>query len=320
MWLKVAMKISNITELHEVKHENYKFFVEENNLRITNTKEKIEFNIEITEGKVLKTAKTVEKYTGLKLELDSLDEREVLSFIEDKGFNKVMWNPIGKAMHKYNMVEPGDRIAVGISGGKDSMTLLNALVRIKKIVNFEFEIIPIHIHPSVDSAKFDKVAKYCEKLGLELQVEKTDLMKFLFEEKKPKNPCFLCGRIRRGILYRMMKEQNINKLALGHHKDDIIETFLMNIFYQGNMLAMKPSYTSEEYGVQVIRPLAFVEEKDIIRYVKRVDMPILVSECPYETNDNSRRLKMKNLIKDLAEDNSEIRSVILNGIKDLLVD
>ena len=118
----------------------------------------------------------------------------------------------------------------------------------------------------------------------------------------------------------MMKEQKINKLALGHHKDDIIETFLMNIFYQGNMLAMKPSYTSEEYGVQVIRPLAFVEEKDIIRYVKRVDMPILVSECPYETNDNSRRLKMKNLIKDLAKDNSEIRSVILNGIKDLLVD
>ena len=171
MWLKVAMKISNITELHEVKHENYKFFIEGNNLRITNSKEKIEFSIEITEGKVLKTAKTVEKYTGLKLELDSLDEREVLSFIEDKGFNKVMWNPIGKAMHKYNMVEPGDRIAVGISGGKDSMTLLNALVRIKKIVNFEFEIIPIHIHPSVDSAKFDKVAQYCEKLGLELQVK-----------------------------------------------------------------------------------------------------------------------------------------------------
>jgi len=315
----MAMKINNITDLHEVKHENYRFTVEENILKITNSKEKIEFNIEFEEGKKLKTSKTIEKYTGLKLQLDELDEREVLSFIEDKGFNKVMWNPIGKAMHKYNMVEPGDRIAVGVSGGKDSMTLLNALVRIKKIVNFDFEILPIHIHPSVDSAKYDLIDRYCKKLGLELQVEKTDLAKFLFEEKKPKNPCFLCGRIRRGILYRMMKEQNINKLALGHHKDDIIETFLMNIFYQGNMYAMKPAYESEEYGVKIIRPLAFVEEKDVIRYVKRVDIPILVSECPYETNENSRRLKMKNLIKDLSKDNSEIRSVILNGIKDLLV-
>lgn len=314
----MAMRINRIADLDGVKHENFRFSVEGENLKITNSKEKIEFNIEFVEGKNLKTAKTVEKYTGLKLELDSLDEREILAYIEDKGFNKVMWNPIGKAMHKYNMVEPGDRIAVGVSGGKDSMTLINALVRIKKIVNFEFEIIPMHIHPSVDSAKYGKIEDYCKKLGLELQVFETDLMKFLFEEEKPKNPCFLCGRIRRGMLYRIMKEQNINKLALGHHKDDIIETFLMNIFYQGNMHVMKPAYDAEDYGVRVIRPLALVEEKDIIRYVKRLNLPILVSECPYETNDNSRRLRMKNLIKDLSEDNNEIRSVILNGIKDLL--
>lgn len=315
----MAMRISNIADLHGVKHENYRFTVEEDILKVVNSREKIEFNIEFSESRRLKTTKTIEKYTGLKIELAELGDREVLSYIEDKGFNKVMWNPIGKAMHKYNMVEPGDRIAVGVSGGKDSMTLLNALVRIKKIVNFDFEILPMHIHPSVDSAKYGMVEDYCRKLGLELQVFETDLAKFLFEEKKPKNPCFLCGRIRRGMLYRIMKEQNINKLALGHHKDDIIETFLMNIFYQGNMLAMKPAYESEEYGVKVIRPLALVEEKDIIRYVKRLNIPILVSECPYETNENSRRLKMKNLIKDLSEDNSEIRSVILNGIKDLLV-
>ncbi len=314
----MAIKISNVADLDGLKHENYRFKLEEDRLKITNSKEKIEFFIEMDNKKLLKASKVIEKYTGLKIELDKLGEREILSYIEDKGFNKVMWNPIGKAMHKYDMVEAGDRIAVGISGGKDSMALLNALVRIKKIVNFDFEILPIHIHPTVDSAKYEKIEKYCEKLGLKLQVFETDLANFLFEEKKPKNPCFLCGRIRRGMLYRIMKDQGINKLALGHHKDDIIETFLMNIFYQGNMHTMKPAYESEEYGVKVIRPLAFVEEKDIIRYVKRVGLPILVSECPYETNDNSRRLRMKNLITDLSRENSEIRSVVMNGIKGLL--
>ena len=134
MWQRMAMRISNIAELDGVKHENFKFAVEGNILKVTNSREKIEFNIEFNEGKRLKTVKTIEKYTGLKLELTQLTDREILAFVEDKGFNKVMWNPIGKAMHKYNMVEAGDRIAVGVSGGKDSMTLINALVRIKKIV------------------------------------------------------------------------------------------------------------------------------------------------------------------------------------------
>ena len=156
----------------------------------------------------------------------------ILKNIEGKGFGKTIWSPIGRAMHKYNMVEAGDRIAVGVSGGKDSMTTLNALVRVKKIAQIDFEIIPNHIQPNTDKASYEKIEKYCEELGLKLQVESTNLSDMLFGEKEVKNPCFLCGRIRRGILYRMMKEQNINKLALGHHKDDIIETFLMNVFYQ----------------------------------------------------------------------------------------
>ena len=113
----MAMRISRIAELDGVKHENFKFAVEENTLKVTNSRERIEFNIEFTEERKLKTIKTIEKYTDLKVELTDLTDREILAFVEDKGFNKVMWNPIGKAMHKYNMVEPGDRIAVGVSGG-----------------------------------------------------------------------------------------------------------------------------------------------------------------------------------------------------------
>ena len=192
-----------------------------------------------------------------------MEDRKILAKIEGRGFGKTIWTKVGKAMHDYNMIEAGDKIAVGISGGKDSMLTLNALYRVKKIANIDFEIIPIHIHSNTDKETYEKTKKYIESLGLELMVEETNLESILFGEEEVKNPCFLCGRIRRGILYRIMKEKNINKLALGHHKDDIIETFLMNVFYQGNMKMMKPSYTSKEYGVRVIRPLSYVEEKDI---------------------------------------------------------
>lgn len=248
-----------------------------------------------------------------------MTDREILNFIEGKKFSKQLWSPIGRAMHKYNMIEEGDRIAVGLSGGKDSMTVLNALIRVQKIAQIQFEIIPIHIHPNTDKASYQTMKDYCEKLGLELIVETTNLEEILFNEENPmKNPCFLCGRIRRGILYRMLQERRINKLALGHHKDDIVETFLMNIFYQGNMHMMKPSYHAKEYGVQVIRPLAFVEEKNIIRYVNRLELPITKSDCPYETSEQSRRLKMKNLIHDLSKDNENIRSTIFSSIEFML--
>lgn len=246
------------------------------------------------------------------------NKREILKFIEGKGFSKSIWSPIGRAMIKYNMVEEGDRIAVGISGGKDSLTTLNALVRVKLITGINFEIIPIHIHPNVDKNSYSKIEEYCKKLNLELRIIPTNLEEILFGDEEVKNPCFLCGRIRRGILYRIMTEEKINKLALGHHKDDIIETFLMNVFYQGNMKMMKPSYISDTYGVKVIRPLAYVEEQDIIKYVSKNNLPATKSDCPYEDSENSKRLRVKNLIKELSAENKNIRSVIFSSISDLL--
>ncbi|MGL6114192.1 MAG: ATP-binding protein [Cetobacterium sp.] len=312
------IKINSIYDLNNYNFENFKFIINDNNVQINNSKEKCNITIEYNTNKILKTIETIEKLTGLKIQLSSISSDELLSFIENKGFSKTLWNPIGKAMHQYNMIEEGDRVAVGVSGGKDSLTVLNALVRIQKISKVNFEIIPIHIHPVEEGSKYGDIIEYCKNLGLTLQVFETTLSEMLFENKDIKNPCFLCARIRRGLLYRVMKEQNINKLALGHHKDDIIETFLLNVFYQGNMNVMKPKYISEEYGVTVIRPLAFVEEKDTIKYSKKLNLPILPNECPYETSDNSRRLKVKNIIKEISQENPEIRSVILNSIKELL--
>lgn len=315
------LEIMETADLHGLKFENYLIeVIPDSKIIVKNTKESLEIQIEYREKKRLKAFKTLEKVLGTKIYPGKLYSHEILSFIENDGsFGKALWSPIGKAMHDFNMIEKGDRVAVGFSGGKDSMTVINALVRIKKISGLDFEIIPIHIHPAEDISRTDKIQQYCENMGLDLQIIETSLGEMLFGEEKIKNPCFLCGRIRRGILYTTMKNQNINKLVLGHHKDDIIETFLMNSFYQGNQHMMKPSYLAEEYGVQVIRPLAYVEESDIIRYVKKLNLPILKSICPYETSTDSKRLRIKNLIKDLAEENRDVRSTIFHSIKDKLV-
>lgn len=315
------IKIKNIKELHGKEEENYKFSVvestEKNIVVIENKKEKINIEIEYNPFNTISVFEKIKKLTEIKIVAEELNEREILSYIQSKGYDKVLWNPIGKAMHQFNMIEDGDKIAVGVSGGKDSLVTLNAFVRVKKIAKIDFEIIPIHIHPKQDQADCSEIKEYCRKLGLELKVIETNLDDMLFGETKEKNPCFLCGRIRRGILYRVMKEEGINKLALGHHKDDIIETFLMNILYQGNRNIMRPSYISEEHGVKIIRPLAYVEEKNIISYARKLSLPIMKSKCPYETSEDSKRLKIKNMIKEFSLENSDIRSVIMNSIKDL---
>ena len=307
------IRINNILELHNLKIDNYFFEVLENIIKITNKKEKFEINLNYNKENVIATLETIKKLTEIKIVLENFKEREILSYIESKGFNKVLWNPIGKAMHRFNMIEAGDRVAVGISGGKDSIVLFNALVRIKKIANLDFELIPIHIHMKEDTSDLGELKKYFEKFGYNLEVIETNLGSIATE----KNPCFLCGRLRRGILYTFMKNNDIKKLALGHHKDDIIETFLMNIIYQGNRNIMKPAYFSEEHKVQVIRPLAFVEEKNIISYSKKLSLPILETKCPYETSVDSKRLKIKNIIKDISEETQDVRSTILNSINDL---
>ncbi len=311
------IKIKNISELQNLKVDNYFFDILENIIKISNKKEKFEINLKYNKDNLVSTLETIKKLTEIKILLENFSEKEILSFIESKGYNKLLWNPIGKAMHKFNMIEEGDKIAVGISGGKDSIVLFNALVRIKKIANINFEIIPIHIHMKEDTSDIGELKNYIKKFGYNLQVIETKLGNLVSGETKEKNPCFLCGRIRRGILYTTMKEQNINKLALGHHKDDIIETFLLNIIYQGNRNIMRPAYFSEEHQVTVIRPLAFVEEKNIISYSKKLSLPILEEKCPYEISDDSKRLKIKNIIKSISEETSDVRSNIINSIKDL---
>ena len=247
-----------------------------------------------------------------------VNKRDILKKIELKGFNKSLWNRAGKAMFKYSMIEEGDKIAVGISGGKDSLTLLNLLVRVKLISEVNFEIIPIHVHYKKYDGSFDEVKKYVESLGLSLVIKETNIEEIVFVEKQMKNPCFLCSRMRRGVLYKFMVENKINKLALGHHLDDLIETFLMNFFFQGNSNVMKPIYKSEEYGVKIIRPLATVEEKTVIRYSNKAKLPIYISECQFKEAD-SKRAYVKKMVSDFSENGQNVRQVALKSLESILL-
>ncbi|MGL5088238.1 MAG: tRNA 2-thiocytidine biosynthesis TtcA family protein [Cetobacterium sp.] len=311
------LKIENIKELDGYSFQTYKFEVLKEKIVITNLKEEIKIEILYSENKRMKLIDKIYKQTGLKIFLNKMNGKEILAFIQDKGFEKTLWSPIGRAMHDYNMIEDGDRVAVGISGGKDSLTVLNALIRIQKISSVKFEIFPIHIHPVEEGGNYGEIKDYCKKLGVELQVIETSIGESILTNSDLKNPCFMCARVRRGILYKEMQNQNINKLVLGHHKDDIVETFLLNVFYQGNIGVMKPAYISEEYGLKVIRPLAYVEEKETIRYAKKLSLPILHNDCPYEVSDNSKRLKVKKIIEELSKDSPNVRSVMLHSITNL---
>lgn len=313
------IEIGSMKELDGYIFQSFKISVLENMLIIENKKEEIRIELKYSKMNRLKLFNKIFKLIGLKIGVKNFQEREILSYIQDEKFEKELWSPIGKAMFDYNMIEDGDRVAVGVSGGKDSLTVLNALVRIKKISKVNFDIIPIHIHPEEEGEGYKKIEGYCKKLGIELKVIKTKIAEEILNNSDIKNPCFLCARIRRGILYTEMKKEGINKLALGHHKDDIVETFLLNTLYQGNLGVMKPAYISEEYGVKVIRPLAYVEESDIIRYAKKINLPILHNSCPYETSENSKRLRIKKLIKELAKESPNIRSALFNSIKPLFL-
>lgn len=239
-----------------------------------------------------------------------MKKNKVLENIFANGFNKSLFNKAGKGMHTYDMIKEGDKIALGISGGKDSLTLLNILVRVKHIAQIDFDIYPVHVSKGKDKPEnIEKLKNFCKNLGLELDIIDTRINEIVFDEKKASNPCFLCGRMRRGVLYKYMKEKGYNKLALGHHLDDIIETYLMNLFYQGNKNMMRPIYHSEEYDVEVIRPLCFVEEETIIKYSKKKQLPIIPCNCKiFSVKLDPKRLETKILIKNLAKNNPQLRS------------
>lgn len=219
------------------------------------------------------------------------------------------------ALEKYSMIEDGDKIAVCVSGGKDSVVLLKALAEIRRFYPKKFELCAVTLDPVFlgQNGDYSKIEALCKEYQIPYTVKKTDLYKIIFEDRREKNPCSLCARMRRGLLHDTAKELGCNKIALGHHLDDAAETFLMNLFSGGRAECFSPvSYLSRK-DLYMIRPLIFAYEKDVKRVAKKEDLPIVKSRCP--ADENTHREDMKNLLSELEKKYPALRQKILGAMQ-----
>lgn len=202
-----------------------------------------------------------------------------------------------KAIESYDLIQSGDRIAVGVSGGKDSMVLLLALKMFSRFSEKPFEVVGITID-MFNNGGFDRVKDFCEQNNIEYHVVPSDIYKIVFEERKEKNPCSLCSKLRRGMLNTKAIELGCNKLALGHSADDMVHTFLLSLFYEGRLSTLSPFSYLDRTGITVIRPLILTDERDIISASKK--LPIVKSLCPVDKH--TKREYVKDVIKDIKRE------------------
>lgn len=202
-----------------------------------------------------------------------------------------------KAIQKYNLIQNGDRIAVGVSGGKDSLVLLKALSDFRKFKLYDFEIFAVTIDIYSGEVSYDSLNKFCQEINVPLIVEKTDIKHIVFDIRKEKNPCSLCAKMRRGALNSVCKKLNCNKLALAHHLQDVVTTFFISLLYEGRLSTMLPKSYMSRADITLIRPLYLTDEKKIINCSR--NYPILKSQCP--ANDNSKRKEIKDFLKELEK-------------------
>ena len=219
------------------------------------------------------------------------------------------------AVDKYNMIEAGDKIAVGVSGGKDSLALLYALAKLRDFYPKPFSLVAITLDYQFNGIAEDYTAieALCKKLQVEYIVRRTNLWEVIFETRKEKNPCSLCAKMRRGLLHDTAVANGCNKVALGHHLDDAAETFLMNLLNGGKIGCFSPvSYLSNK-KLYLIRPLIFAYEKDVAAAARRANLPVVKSRCPMDKVSN--RQNMKELLKALEKDYPAVRKKIVGALE-----
>ncbi len=189
-----------------------------------------------------------------------------------------------RALTQYDMIRPGDRVAVGLSGGKDSLALLAGLARLRAFLGVEYTLAAVTVDPRFGGRQTDygEITALCRSLGVPHIIRRSSLGEILFVERNESNPCSLCARMRRGMLHDMAKEAGCNKIALGHHRDDAVETFIMNLLYEGRLGCFSPvSYLSRK-DLTMIRPLCLATERDVAACARRLALPVLARTCPVD--------------------------------------
>jgi len=225
---------------------------------------------------------------------------------------------MGKAIHRYGLIQDGDRIIVGVSGGKDSLTLLHLLQERRKRVPIDYELVPVHIDLGFDSERAEILKNFFEAQGLSYHIEFTDIGKRANSPENRENPCFLCSWERRKRIFHLAHRLQCNKIALGHHKDDIIETLLLNIFYSAEISTMLPVQTLFKGKITLIRPLALIEEKKIERFAREMGLPFGPSGCP--SSGKTKRKEVKELIEALERKNRRVKGNIFRSLSNIKLD
>lgn len=200
---------------------------------------------------------------------------------------------IRKAVQLYNLIEDGDKIAVAISGGKDSLVMLQGLAEFKRFAGIDYSLTAVTIDPCFDGQEGDysAVQSLCDKLGIPYTVERTDIAKIVFDIRKEKNPCSLCAKMRRGALHELAKALGCNKLALGHNNDDVVETFIMNLFREGRIACFAPKSYLTRRDLTVIRPLCLASEAQVRAAAKHESIEIVKSKCPADKHTKRQEAK-----------------------------
>ena len=220
---------------------------------------------------------------------------------------------VRRCVEDYHMIEAGDKVAVGVSGGKDSLLTLTALARLRDFYPISFQLEAITLETGTPGMSFDAVAELCRELEVPYTRIHVPVDQIVFEERKEKNPCSLCAKLRRGSLNTALTERGIHKIALGHHYDDAIETLLMNLLFEGRIGCFQPVTYLDRTGITQIRPLLYCREDDIRRTVERLRLPVVHNPCP--ANGSTRRQEVKDLIHQLEGRYPDIKQKLFGSLQ-----
>jgi len=224
----------------------------------------------------------------------------------------------GKAVGNFGLIEHGDRIVVAVSGGKDSYTLLHILEQLRLRAPIRYELIAVNVDAGFPGYRKDVLRGYLQECGFQIHMEATNCAQIIEEKRHPGSSyCAFCARLRRGVLYAVADRLGCNKIALGHHLDDFIETLLLNQFYTGTLKAMSPKLLADNNRHTVIRPLVYVEESDIVKFAQQNEFPTIDCGCPVMGQEDQKRQRMKQLLTDLQKENRYVKRSMIRALSNV---
>jgi tRNA 2-thiocytidine biosynthesis protein TtcA len=234
-----------------------------------------------------------------------------------KQVTKKLHRAVGEGIEQFSMIEDGDRVMVCLSGGKDSYTMLDMMLHFKKVAPINFEIIAVNLDQKQPGFPEEVLPNYLSKLGVEYKIIEKNTYKIVMDKTpEGKTTCSLCSRLRRGTLYEAAKDLNCNKLALGHHRNDILETFFLNFFFSGKIETMPPKFINDAGDIIVLRPLALCKESDIEIYSEHMNFPIIPCNL-CGSQENLQRKKVKQMIADWEADFPDRSSIMMNALQNV---